>query len=162
VDYLWTPWRYRYVAQAGKSDACIFCAALAANDDPGRLIVHRAKHNFIILNLYPYTTGHSMIVPYGHVPDLAGCDAQTLAELMSLAQRMQVALGKIYKPEGFNLGMNIGRSAGAGVAGHVHLHVLPRWTGDSSFMTTVGETRLHPEDLSETYRKLRAEFPESV
>ena len=162
MDYLWTPWRYRYVAQAGKSDACIFCAALAANDDPGRLIVHRAKHNFIILNLYPYTTGHSMIVPYGHVPDLAGCDAQTLAELMSLAQRMQVALGKIYKPEGFNLGMNIGRSAGAGVAGHVHLHVLPRWTGDSSFMTTVGETRLHPEDLSETYRKLRAEFPESV
>jgi ATP adenylyltransferase len=159
VDYLWTPWRYRYVAQAGKDDPCIFCAALAANDDAGRMIVHRAKHNFIILNLYPYTTGHSMIVPYKHVPDLAGCDVDTLTELMQLAQRMQLALTRIYKPEGFNLGMNLGRCAGAGVTGHVHLHVLPRWSGDSSFMTTVGETRLHPEELSETYRKLRAEFP---
>jgi ATP adenylyltransferase len=158
VDYLWTPWRYRYVAQAGKDDACIFCAALAASDDPGRLIVHRARHNFIILNLYPYTTGHSMIVPYKHVPDLAGCGADTLSEFIELAKRMQVALARIYKPEGFNLGMNIGRCAGAGVTGHVHLHVLPRWTGDSSFMTTVGETRLHPEELDETYRKLRAEF----
>ena len=159
MDYLWTPWRYRYVAQAGKDDPCIFCAALAANDDAGRMIVHRAKHNFIILNLYPYTTGHSMIVPYKHVPDLAGCDVDTLTELMQLAQRMQLALTRIYKPEGFNLGMNLGRCAGAGVTGHVHLHVLPRWSGDSSFMTTVGETRLHPEELSETYRKLRAEFP---
>ena len=158
MDYLWTPWRYRYVAQAGQADTCIFCAALAANDDAGRLIVHRAQHNFIILNLYPYTTGHSMVVPYQHVPDLAGCSAETLAELMQLAKRMQVALAKIYKPEGFNLGMNLGRCAGAGVAGHIHLHVLPRWTGDTSFMTTIGETRLHPEELSETYRKLRAEF----
>ena len=99
-----------------------------------------------------------MIVPYQHVPDLAGCSAEALAELMQLAQRMQVALAKIYKPEGFNLGMNLGRLAGAGVAGHVHMHVLPRWTGDTSFMTTVGETRLHPEELRETYRKLRAEF----
>lgn len=162
MDYLWTPWRYRYVAEAGKNDACIFCAALEANDDAARLIVHRARHNFVILNLYPYTTGHSMIVPYKHVPDLAGCGADTLGELIQLAQRMQVALGTIYKPDGFNLGMNIGRSAGAGVAGHVHLHVLPRWTGDSSFMTTVGETRLHPEELGETYRKLRAEFRDSV
>ena len=162
MDYLWTPWRYRYVAQAGQDDACIFCAALAANDDTGRMIVHRAQHTFIILNLYPYTTGHSMIVPYRHVPDLAGCDGPTLAEMMQLAQRMQLALGRIYKPEGLNLGMNLGRCAGAGVTGHVHLHVLPRWTGDSSFMTTVGETRLHPEDLSETYRKLRAELSNSA
>lgn len=158
MDYLWTPWRYRYVAQAGKDEGCIFCAAQAANDDPGRKIVHRAQHNFLILNLYPYTTGHSMIVPYKHVADLAGCSAESLAEMMMLAQRMQVALEKIYKPEGFNLGMNLGRCAGAGVTGHVHLHVLPRWTGDSSFMTTVGETRLHPEELEETYRKLRAEL----
>lgn len=162
MDYLWTPWRYRYVTQAGKDDACIFCAAVAAKDDPGRKIVHRAQHNFIILNLYPYTTGHSMIVPYKHVADLAGCDADTLAEMMLLAQRMQIAMAKIYKPEGFNLGMNLGRCAGAGVAGHVHLHVLPRWTGDSSFMTTVGETRVHPEELDETYRKLRAEFPGEI
>ncbi|HKM91152.1 MAG TPA: HIT domain-containing protein [Candidatus Acidoferrales bacterium] len=158
MDYIWTPWRYRYVAEVGKDDPCIFCGALAANDDAGRRIVHRGRLNFIILNLYPYTTGHSMIVPYKHVPDLAGCDAETLAELMQLAQRLQVALARIYHPEGFNLGMNLGRCAGAGVTGHVHMHVLPRWSGDSSFMTTVAETRLHPEDLDQTYAKLRREF----
>jgi ATP adenylyltransferase len=158
VDYLWTPWRYRYVAEAGKDDPCIFCSALAANDDAGRRIVHRGRLNFIILNLYPYTTGHSMIVPYKHVPDLAGCDAETLAELMQLAQRLQVTLARVYRPEGFNLGMNLGRCAGAGVTGHVHMHVLPRWSGDSSFMTTVAETRLHPEELDQTYAKLRREF----
>jgi ATP adenylyltransferase len=158
VDYLWTPWRYRYVADAGKDDSCIFCAALAANDDAGRKILHRGQLNFIILNLFPYTTGHSMVVPYKHVPDLAGCDADTLAEMMQLAQRLQVALARVYRPEGFNLGMNLGRCAGAGVTGHVHMHVLPRWSGDSSFMTTVAETRLHPEELDQTYAKLRREF----
>jgi len=162
VDYLWTPWRYRYVAEAGKDDGCIFCSALAAGDDVGRKILHRGRLNFIILNLYPYTTGHSMVVPYQHVPDLAACDADTLAEHMQLARRLQVALTRLYRPEGFNLGMNIGRCAGAGVTGHVHMHVLPRWTGDSSFMTTVGETRLHPEELDETYTKLRREFSESA
>jgi ATP adenylyltransferase len=162
VDYLWTPWRYRYVAEACKDDACIFCLALAANDDAGRKIIHRGRLNFIILNLYPYTTGHSMVVPYKHVPDLAACDADTLAEHIGLAQRLQIALAKLYKPEGFNLGMNIGRCAGAGVTGHVHMHVLPRWTGDASFMTTIGETRLHPEAIDETYAKLRREFSESA
>ncbi len=162
MDYLWTPWRYRYVAEAGKDDPCIFCGALAANDDAGRRIMHRGWLNFIILNLYPYTTGHSMIVPYKHVPDLASCDAETLAELMHLAQRLQMALARIYRPEGFNLGMNLGRCAGAGVTGHVHMHVLPRWSGDSSFMTTVAETRLHPEDLDQTYAKLRREFSASA
>jgi ATP adenylyltransferase len=159
VDYLWTPWRYRYIAEsAGKDEGCIFCAALAAGDDAGRKIVYRGRLNFIILNLYPYTTGHSMVVPYKHVADLAGCDADALAEMMQLAQRLQVALAKIYRPDGFNLGMNIGRSAGAGVAGHIHMHVLPRWTGDTNFMTTVGETRLHAEELDQTYAKLRREF----
>ena len=158
MDYLWTPWRYRYVAEAGKDDACIFCGALAAHDDAGRKILHRGRLNFIILNLFPYTTGHSMVVPYKHVPDLAGCDAETLAEHMQLAQRLQMALARLYKPEGFNLGMNLGRCAGAGVTGHVHMHVLPRWTGDASFMTTVGETRLHPEEIDQTYAKLRREF----
>jgi ATP adenylyltransferase len=162
VDYLWTPWRYRYVAEAGKDDACIFCSALAAGDDAGRKIIHRGRLNFVILNLYPYTTGHSMVVPYKHVPDLAGCDAETLSEHMQLAQRLQIALARLYKPEGFNLGMNLGRCAGAGVTGHVHMHVLPRWTGDSSFMTTVSETRLHPEDLDLTYSKLRSEFAKSA
>ena len=158
MDYLWTPWRYRYVAEAGKDEGCIFCRALAANDDEGSKIVHRGRLNFIILNLYPYTTGHSMVVPYKHVPDLAGCDTDTLGELMQLAQRLQVSLARLYRPEGFNVGINMGRCAGAGVTGHVHMHVLPRWTGDTSFMTAVGETRLHPEDLDQTYAKLRREF----
>ena len=162
MDYLWTPWRYRYVAETGKDDACIFCSAIAANDDAGRKILYRGRLNFIILNLFPYTTGHSMVVPYKHVPDLAGCDAGTLAEHMELAQRMQIALARLYKPEGFNLGMNLGRCAGAGVAGHVHMHVLPRWTGDASFMTTVGETRLHPEEIDQTYAKLRGELSKSA
>ena len=158
MDFLWTPWRYRYVAEAGKSDTCIFCAALARKDDAATKIVHRGQFNFVILNLYPYTTGHSMVVPYKHVPDLAACDAETLTEHIQLAPRLQIALGRLYKPEGFNLGMNIGRCAGAGVTGHVHMHVLPRWTGDASFMTTVSETRLHPEEIDQTYARLRGEF----
>jgi ATP adenylyltransferase len=155
MDYLWTPWRYRYITDATKDDRCIFCAALELRDDAKSLILLRGKKNFIILNHFPYSTGHSMIVPYAHVPDLTGTDAETLGEMMTLAQRFSAALAAVYKPEGYNLGMNIGRVAGAGVAGHVHLHVLPRWGGDTIFMTTVGETRLEPEDLNRTYDKLR-------
>ena len=154
MDYLWSPWRYKYVADASKENSCIFCDALALVDDRKALIVFRGKQNFIILNRFPYTTGHVMIVPFSHVPDLVRCDAQALAEMMQLAQRVEAALAATYRPEGFNLGMNVGRCAGAGVAGHVHLHVLPRWTGDTNFMTAVGETRLEPEDLGLTFEKL--------
>jgi ATP adenylyltransferase len=155
MDYLWTPWRYRYVANATKENRCIFCDALALGDDAKGLILLRGKKNFIILNRFPYTTGHSMVVPFAHVAELAACDAETLSEMMRLAQRLQVALGAVYQPQGYNLGMNLGRSAGAGVADHLHLHVLPRWLGDTNFMTTVGETRLEPEDLAVTHEKLR-------
>ena len=155
MDYFWTPWRYRYITDAAKDDRCIFCAALELRDDAKAMILHRGQKNFVILNRFPYTTGHSMIVPYAHVPDLAGSDAETLGEMMTLAQRVAAALAATYKPEGYNLGMNLGRVAGAGVAGHLHLHILPRWAGDTNFMTTVGETRLEPEDLSLTYDKLR-------
>ncbi len=156
MDYLWTPWRYRYMAEtAGKGDACIFCAALEKKDDDETFIVFRGRKNFIILNRYPYTSGHVMIVPYAHVPDLAGCDAETLHELIGLARRMELALAFAYKPDGCNLGMNLGRAAGAGVAGHVHLHVLPRWLGDTNFMAVTAETRVNPEDLRTTYDKLR-------
>ena len=154
MDYLWSPWRYKYVARASRDDSCIFCDALALGDDRKALIVFRGQHNFIILNRFPYTTGHVMIVPFAHVADLARCDPLALAEVMHLAQRVEAALAANYRPEGFNLGMNIGRCAGAGVADHVHLHVLPRWTGDTNFMTAVGETRLEPEDLSRTFEKL--------
>lgn len=157
MDYLWTPWRYRYIADAAKdATGCIFCDAVAANDDARTLIVHRAAKNFIILNRYPYTSGHVMVVPYAHVADLSLAEPATLAEMMQLAQRVQVALEKIYHPQGYNLGMNLGRAAGAGVTGHIHLHVLPRWPGDANFMTVVGETRIEPEDLSTTYEKLHA------
>ncbi|HEX9222068.1 MAG TPA: HIT domain-containing protein [Candidatus Acidoferrales bacterium] len=156
MDYLWTPWRYRYMAEAaGKQTGCIFCSALEKKDDAETLIVFRGKKNFILLNRYPYTSGHMMIVPYAHIPDLKDCDAETLAEMMLLAQRAEGALAAAYKPDGFNLGMNLGRAAGAGVTGHVHLHVLPRWIGDANFMSVVGETRVEPEDLRTTYEKLR-------
>ena len=156
MDYLWTPWRYRYMAEvAGKEPGCIFCAALEKKKDDETFIVFRGRKNFIILNRYPYTSGHVMIVPFAHIPDLAGCDAETLHELIELARRMEAALASVYKPDGCNLGMNLGLAAGAGVAGHVHLHVLPRWFGDTNFMTVTGETRVEPEDLRTTYDKLR-------
>jgi len=154
MDYLWTPWRYRYVTDPAKDDGCIFCDALK-RDDAKSLIVLRGKKNFIILNRFPYTTGHVMIVPFIHVAELAACDAPTLTEMMELAQRVQAALAANYKPEGYNLGMNLGRCAGAGVTGHLHLHVLPRWGGDTNFMSSIAETRIEPEDLAVTYEKLR-------
>ena len=155
MDYLWTPWRYRYITNAAKDDRCIFCDALAMGDAAASLILFRGTKNFVILNRFPYTTGHVMIVPFAHLAELSECDAATLTEMMELARRVQLALAASYKPEGYNLGMNLGRCAGAGVTGHVHLHVLPRWTGDTNFMATVGETRIEPEDLAVTYDKLR-------
>jgi ATP adenylyltransferase len=155
MDYLWTPWRYAYIAAASKEDRCIFCDAVAAGDDEKTLIVFRGARNFIILNRFPYTTGHVMVVPYAHVADFAATDPDTLSEMMRLAQRVQSALASAYHPQGYNLGMNLGRAAGAGVVGHLHLHVLPRWAGDANFMTVVGETRVEPEDLSTTFAKLR-------
>jgi ATP adenylyltransferase len=156
MDYLWTPWRYSYIADAAKDEGCVFCAALAVKNDRDSLIVLRGTKNFVILNRYPYTSGHVMIVPYVHSADLPATDAETLAEMMVLAQRVQVALERTYHPQGYNLGMNLGRAAGAGVTGHLHLHVLPRWSGDSNFMTVVAAIRVEPEDLSTTYEKLHA------
>jgi ATP adenylyltransferase len=155
MDFLWTPWRYRYLSEGVSDKKCIFCEALALNDDAKSHIVLRAKLSFIILNRYPYTTGHVMIVPYQHVAELSQCDPEALAEIMRLAQKTQTALASVYRPQGFNLGMNLGHCAGAGVTGHIHMHLLPRWTGDANFMTTVAETRLEPEELSTTYEKLK-------
>jgi ATP adenylyltransferase len=155
MDYLWTPWRYRYIAQDVKSSVCVFCTAASSDLDAETLVVRRGTRNFVILNRYPYTTGHAMVVPYEHTANFAGLDPETTAEMMQLAQRVQCALLETYRPEGFNLGMNLGKMAGAGIAEHLHLHVLPRWTGDTNFMTTVGETRLGPEELSVTYERMR-------
>jgi len=157
MDYLWSPWRYQYMTQVtqGKQPDCIFCDSLQHNQDEETLIVHRGKKAFVILNRYPYTSGHVMIVPCAHVAELHLCQEGTLPEIMELAQRVEAVFRKDYKPDGMNLGMNLGRAAGAGVTGHLHLHFLPRWIGDSNFMTVTGETRVHPEELSTTYQRLK-------
>lgn len=160
MDYLWSPWRFRYVTEAGKSDRCIFCEKfqLPPAEFRKHLVLHRTERNLVLLNLFPYTTGHTMIAPRAHVANLSDLDTPTLDEMMRLAQRVQAALEAAYHPEGYNLGMNLGRCAGAGIADHLHLHVLPRWTGDTNFMTVIGETRVHPEELTATYEKLARYF----
>ncbi len=130
----------------------------AAGRDEETLIVFRGKRNFVVLNRFPYTSGHLMVVPYLHVPDLGGIDEAAASELMALTQAAERHIRRIYRPDGLNLGMNIGESAGAGVAGHIHMHVLPRWTGDANFMTTVGQTRVLPEELPVTWQRLRDAF----
>jgi len=160
MDHLWSPWRYRYVSTAGPSQACIFCAKSAASEDRANYVVLRAQHNFVLLNLYPYTTGHLMIAPYEHVATLSEAHPETLAEMMRLTRRAEQALRQVYKPEGINVGMNLGECAGAGVVGHIHMHVLPRWVGDASFMTSVAETRVLPEVLETTYDRLQKALTE--
>jgi ATP adenylyltransferase len=158
VDYLWTPWRYHYITAPDAPSGCVFCTAAAGSDDRASLIVHRAKRNFIILNRYPYTNGHVMIVPFDHAASLDSLDDETLVEMTMLARRMERGLRAIYQPDGLNAGMNLGKAAGAGIAGHLHLHMLPRWTGDTNFMTVTGETRVLPEELGVTWERLRAEL----
>jgi len=138
-----------------RSDECVFCKAIAEEDSPQNLIVLRREKAFVILNRYPYTSGHVMVVPYAHVDTLEALDSGTRAELMDLMTEMMILLREIYTPQAFNIGANIGAAAGAGIAGHVHLHVVPRWEGDTNFMSTIGETRVLPEELEDTYRRLR-------
>lgn len=165
MDYLWSPWRYGYVSTAASvpkdQASCLFCRVAASSaadsgNDAQNLVVLRAQRSFVLLNRYPYSTGHLMIAPYAHVATLEEADGAALAEIMHLAQRCEAALRAVYRPGGLNFGFNIGSCAGAGIAGHIHMHGLPRWGGDTSFMTTIGETRVLPEDLDTTYRKLSA------
>jgi ATP adenylyltransferase len=154
MDYLWTPWRYAYITSADRAPGCIFCDKIAENDDRKNYIVYRGEHCFIILNAYPYTSGHVMVVPYAHLDQLVKLPAVAAHEMMELSQKMEGLLREIYNAEGVNLGMNIGKCAGAGVAGHIHMHVLPRWTADANFVSVVGETRVLPEALETTYEKV--------
>ena len=163
MDRLWSPWRYEHIASGGADSpaarGCVFCNILAdPQRDPVNFVLHRASHGFVVLNIYPYISGHLLIVPNEHVGELDAAKKETTDQLMDLAKRCQTALRTVYKPEGFNLGMNLGKPAGAGIVDHIHIHILPRWTGDSNFMSTVGETRVIPEDLPITYEKLRAIF----
>jgi ATP adenylyltransferase len=158
MDRLWSPWRYAYVSNAGPVQGCIFCEKAAERRDASNYIVHRGRKNFLLLNLYPYTTGHVMIAPYEHVATLEAASQETLDEMMTLARAAERNLRAIYQPQGFNLGMNLGECAGAGVAGHIHMHVVPRWPADSNFMSVVGETRVLPEAIEATYGKLLDAF----
>ena len=158
MDYLWTPWRYRYITEPRERTECVFCAAANCASDREALVVHRAERNFIIVNRFPYTSGHVMVVPYQHAPSLEDLPAETLAEMMLLARDCEKRLRALYNPGGLNMGINIGKSAGAGVADHLHLHILPRWTGDANFMTAVAETRILPEEAVTTWQRLRDAF----
>lgn len=139
-----------------KASECVFCEASKEKDDAKARIVHRGDHCFVILNTYPYTPGHVMIVPYTHLDELQKLPAEAAQEMIALSQRMETVLRKLYRPDGINLGMNIGKAAGAGIAGHIHMHVLPRWVADANFMSVVGETRVLPETLEVTWEKMRA------
>jgi ATP adenylyltransferase len=161
MDYLWTPWRYAYVSTAEKARDCVFCEAVKAGDDEKTLIVHRGQHCFVILNAYPYTPGHVMIVPYAHLDELQKLPLEGANEMMALSQRMEHVLRELYHPDGINLGMNIGKAAGAGIAGHIHMHVLPRWVADANFVSVVGETRVLPEMLEETWKRMTAALGKS-
>jgi ATP adenylyltransferase len=159
MEIKWTPWRMPYILSQ-KDGGCIFCDKAGQDDDRENLIVWRGQHCFVLLNLYPYNNGHLLVAPYAHVADLAGLDEGTAAEMAVLAQRSLWALRRSLSPQGFNLGMNLGRLAGAGIVDHVHLHIVPRWLGDTNFMPVVGGTKLIPELLEDTYEKVRQAFQE--
>lgn len=157
-DHLWTPWRMRYVVDDVREDGCVFCNRLTSNQDADSLILHRGDRAFIIMNLFPYNTGHVMIVPNAHTATLEDADPETLSELASLRAPLLRALRRALSPEGFNLGLNIGAIAGAGVAGHLHEHVVPRWLGDANFMPVIASTTVMPELIPVTYAKIRSEL----
>jgi len=163
MERLWSPWRYDYIASGGPQDSessdCVFCSIHADPDrDEANFVLHRASSSFVVLNIYPYISGHLLIVPNEHIGELDAAPKETTDELMDLTKRSQTALRAAYLPAGFNLGMNLGKSAGAGIVDHIHIHIMPRWTGDTNFMSTIGDTRVIPEELATTYRKLRDKF----
>jgi ATP adenylyltransferase len=157
---IWAPWRLAYVKDASKDneEECIFCAKPAADDDVASLIVHRGADCFVILNLFPYTNGHLMVAPYDHIDRIQDLPAETLTEMMSLAQRAMSRLEEVYEPHGYNVGFNQGRVAGAGVEHHIHLHVVPRWGGDTNFMPVIADTRVMPQTLEQSFEALRGAF----
>jgi ATP adenylyltransferase len=157
---IWAPWRLAYVKDASKDneEQCIFCAKPAAGDDVASLIVHRGERCFAMLNLFPYTNGHLMVAPYDHVGRIQDLPSETVAEMMSLAQRAMSRLEEVYDPHGYNVGFNQGRVAGAGVEHHIHLHVVPRWGGDTNFMPVIADTRVMPQTLEQSYEALKGAF----
>jgi ATP adenylyltransferase len=162
LERLWAGWRAEYVGSVGEADdrsECLFCALAADDDDRGQ-IVARDEHVFAVVNLFPYTSGHLMVAPRAHVGELEALDETSASALIHMTQRATAALKKAYSPDGVNVGMNLGRAAGAGIPGHLHVHVLPRWAGDTNFMTSVAEVRVLPESLGSTLSRLREAWPE--
>jgi ATP adenylyltransferase len=157
MDRLWAPWRLAYVTASKPSEGCVFCDA-SAREERDALMLFEGRACYVILNLYPYNNGHVMVVPYRHVGSLAALDANELAELATLTQRAEVAITEAYRPQGINVGINLGTSAGAGILEHLHVHAVPRWTGDTNFMTVVGNMRVLPEDLAVSADRLRPIF----
>src|SRR5262245_31419175 len=160
MEQLRAPWRHAYVTSKEQPKGCVLCAALERAPAPDSLVVHVAAHCFVVMNLYAYNSGHVMVTPRRHVARLQDATAEELSETMALARRLEGVLGEVYRPDGLNIGMNLGRAAGAGVADHIHLHMVPRWAGDTNFLSVVGETRVIPEDPLEACRRLRGFFPE--
>jgi len=157
---IWAPWRLAYVKDASKDieEECIFCAKPAQDDDEANLIVHRGERSFVILNLFPYTNGHLMVAPYAHLGRLQELGSETLAEMMALAQRSMDRLEQVYEPHGYNVGLNQGRVAGAGVEHHIHMHVVPRWGGDTNFMPVIADTKVMPQSIEQSYEALKGAF----
>src|SRR5512134_3390794 len=160
MNHIWSPWRMEYIENSTKVDGCIFCKAQEEADSAENLIAFRGERAYVILNRYPYTSGHLMVVPLDHKPNLEELDPLTRAEMMELTARCMTVLRKIYNTQAFNMGANIGEAAGAGVKSHVHIHIVPRWAGDTNFMSTLGQTRVLPETLESTYRRVRDGFLE--
>jgi ATP adenylyltransferase len=162
MNHLWAPWRASYVSGKSDPNRCVFCEAAASSDDAGNLVVHRARFSFIILNRFPYTSGHLMIAPFAHVSRLREANEETTAEIMHLSRFAEGVFEQVYQPGGLNLGMNLGEIAGAGIQQHIHMHLLPRWKGDANFMTSIADTRVLSEALEDTYAKLKRGFAEAL
>ena len=158
MKQLWSPWCMTYIEKHEKESGCVFCIAQAKADGADNLIAFRGKNAYVILNRFPYTSGHLMVIPFEHKSNLEELNAEIRSEMMELASRCTTILRKVYRTESFNMGINIGEAAGAGVLGHVHIHIVPRWAGDTNFMSTTGGTRVLPEALEDTYKRVKEAF----
>jgi ATP adenylyltransferase len=158
MDRLWTPWRFEYIRSAEQAVSCVFCQVLEERRDAENLVLFRGRRAFVILNLFPYTSGHLLVVANRHISNLREAEPEELHEIIQLGRDCESALQQEYHPQGYNMGFNLGRSAGAGVEHHLHMHVVPRWTGDSNFVSVVGETRVLPEELPTTHQRLLPYF----